>query len=56
MKKQYVYTEDQVNELYNYLMKKPMFEVEKYVTILRKPVKLEEQTAEKQENAVEQQG
>lgn len=56
MKKTYIYSEDQVNELYRYLMQKPMLEVEKYVTILRNPVKVnDETTTEKQENAVEQQ-
>lgn len=36
------YSEEQINELYRYLMAKPMIEAEKLVTILRNPVMIKE--------------
>lgn len=44
MKYNYTYSQDQVDELYRYLMTKPMVESEKLVNILRKPLKLDEAT------------
>lgn len=46
----YVYTEEQVNTLFNYLMKKPMLEAEGLVAILRSGTPLEEKEATKSEN------
>lgn len=49
MKEQRIYTIDQINQVYSYLMTRPMAEVEKFVAILRSPVKVvEEQTQQGQ--------
>lgn len=45
------YSEEQINEIYRYLMAKPMIEAEKLVTILRNPVMIKEVNQEQQENA-----
>lgn len=48
MKKQHIYTLEQINQVYSYLMTKPMAEVEKFVTILRSPVKVVEEQSQQE--------
>lgn len=43
--KLYTYTQAQLDKLYAYLVTKPMREVEEFVTLLRNPVKLEDDPA-----------
>lgn len=52
----YTYSQEQVDELYRYLMTKPMMESEKFVNILRKPVSLNDVTSEQQQNEAQKEG
>lgn len=55
MKKLFAYSEDELNQVFSYLINKPMLEVEKYVNILRKPAKVLE-TIEKESLEGQQDG